>query len=87
MSQIPIEVLLLVLFPKVVNLEKNKIGVSFLDISTGEFLTSQGNVEYIDKLLQNFSPSEVLISKQKRQEFSEVFGDEFHTFYIEDWVF
>ena len=70
-----------------VNLEKNKIGVSFLDISTGEFLTSQGNVEYIDKLLQNFSPSEVLISKQKRQEFSEVFGEEFHTFYIEDWVF
>ncbi len=42
------------------------IGVSFLDVSTGEFLTSQGNDEYIDKLLQNFNPSEVLISKQKR---------------------
>jgi len=49
------------------------IGVSFLDISTGEFLCSQGNAEYIDKLLQNFNPSEVLISKQKRTEFSETF--------------
>jgi len=63
------------------------IGISFLDISTGEFLTSQGNAEYIDKLLQNFNPSEVLISKQKRTEFSETFGDNFHTFYQEDWVF
>ena len=63
------------------------IGVSFLDVSTGEFLTSQGNAEYIDKLLQNFNPSEVLISKQKRTEFSEVFGNNFHTFYQEDWIF
>ena len=67
--------------------EKQKIGVSFLDVSTGEFLTSQGNAEYIDKLLQNFNPSEVLVSKQKRQEFNEVFGGDFHTFYLEDWVF
>ena len=63
------------------------IGVSFLDVSTGEFLCSQGDVEYIDKLLQNFNPSEVLISKQKRTEFSEAFGNNFHTFYMEDWVF
>jgi len=63
------------------------IGVSFLDVSTGEFLTSQGNAEYIDKLLQNFNPSEVLIEKQKRTEFSENFGTSFHTFYMEDWVF
>ena len=63
------------------------IGVSFLDISTGEFLTSQGNAEYIDKLLQNFNPSEVLISKLNRSEFSEAFGNNFHTFYLEDWVF
>ena len=63
------------------------IGVSFLDVSTGEFLTSQGNVEYIDKLLQNFKPSEVLISKQKRAEFVESFGNDFHTFYLEDWVY
>lgn len=63
------------------------IGVSFLDISTGEFLTSQGNAEYVDKLLQNFSPSEVLVSKQKRSLFTETFGKNFHTFYMEDWVY
>lgn len=66
---------------------KKLIGVSFLDISTGEFLTSQGNAEYIDKLLQNFSPSEVLVSKQKRSLFKETFGEDFHTFYLEDWVY
>ncbi|GAB1857016.1 DNA mismatch repair protein MutS [Flavobacteriaceae bacterium MHTCC 0001] len=67
--------------------DKKSIGISFLDISTGEFLTSQGNAEYIDKLLQNFNPSEVLVSKQKRQLFNETFGADFHTFYIEDWVY
>ncbi|MBU2950597.1 DNA mismatch repair protein MutS [Tamlana agarivorans] len=67
--------------------DKKNIGISFLDISTGEFLTSQGNAEYIDKLLQNFSPSEVLVSKQKRSLFNETFGDDFHTFYLEDWVY
>ncbi|GAA4279836.1 DNA mismatch repair protein MutS [Gaetbulibacter aestuarii] len=67
--------------------DKTYLGVSFLDISTGEFLTAQGNAEYIDKLLQNFSPSEVLVSKQKRTEFNETFGKEFHTFYLEDWVY
>ncbi len=67
--------------------DKKYIGISFLDISTGEFLTSQGNAEYIDKLLQNFSPSEVLVSKQKRSLFKETFGDDFHTFYLEDWVY
>ncbi|MCL6295433.1 DNA mismatch repair protein MutS [Jejuia spongiicola] len=67
--------------------DKKYIGVSFLDISTGEFLTSQGNAEYIDKLLQNFSPSEVLVSKQKRTLFNETFGEDFHTFYLEDWIY
>ncbi|MGC1631072.1 MAG: DNA mismatch repair protein MutS, partial [Gelidibacter sp.] len=66
---------------------KNLIGVSFLDVSTGEFLISQGNSEYVDKLLQNFRPSEILISKPKRNEFKNTFGDNFHTFYMEDWVF
>ena len=74
-------------FLAAVHFDKRHIGVSFLDISTGEFLTSQGNAEYIDKLLQNFNPSEVLISKKSRKEFSETFGDDFHTFYQEDWVF
>ncbi|RZN84825.1 MAG: DNA mismatch repair protein MutS [Winogradskyella sp.] len=70
-----------------VHFDKKYIGVSFLDISTGEFLTSQGNAEYIDKLLQNFNPSEVLISKASRKEFTETFGSNFHTFYLEGWVF
>lgn len=70
-----------------VHFDKKYIGIAFLDISTGEFLTSQGNDEYIDKLLQNFNPSEVLISKKNRKEFSETFGNDFHTFYLEDWVF
>lgn len=74
-------------FLAAVHFDKRYIGVSFLDISTGEFLTSQGDVEYIDKLLQNFNPSEVLISKQSRKEFTETFGTDFHTFYLEDWVF
>ena len=65
----------------------DSIGVSFLDISTGEFLTSQGDINYISKLLQNFRPSEILISKQKRINFSKDFGSDFHEFYLEDWVF
>ena len=66
---------------------KKQLGVSFLDVSTGEFLTSQGNEEYIDKLLQNFSPSEILIQKNNRSMFVDTFGENFNTFYIEDWVF
>ncbi|SDB57362.1 DNA mismatch repair protein MutS [Flavobacteriaceae bacterium MAR_2010_188] len=63
------------------------LGVAFLDVSTGEFMLSQGNAEYVDKLLQNFQPSEVLIPKPNRQEFKETFGKEHHTFYLEDWIF
>ena len=66
---------------------KKTIGISFLDVSTGEFLTAQGNDEYIDKLLQNFNPSEVLIAKQNKVEFKEIFGEDFHNFYLEDWVY
>lgn len=63
------------------------IGVSFLDVSTGEFLTAQGNAEYIDKLLQNFNPSEVLVPKNNKNDFREAFGEDFHNFYLEDWIF
>jgi DNA mismatch repair protein MutS len=70
-----------------VHFSKQKLGVAFLDISTGEFLTSQGSVDYVDKLLQNFSPSEVLISKAHKSRFKDVFGDSFHTFFLEDWLF
>ncbi|MGI9550445.1 MAG: DNA mismatch repair protein MutS, partial [Aurantibacter sp.] len=66
---------------------RNLIGLSFLDISTGEFLTAQGNAEQVDKLLQNFAPNEVLVSKAHKKEFQEVFGNQFHTFFMEDWVF
>jgi DNA mismatch repair protein MutS len=63
------------------------IGISFLDVSTGEFLTAQGNAEYIDKLLQNFNPSEVLIPKNNKNNFRETFGDDYHNFYLEDWIY
>lgn len=63
------------------------IGIAFLDISTGEFLCSQGSAAYIEKLLQSFSPSEVLFCKKNRQEFTALFGDKFNTFGIDDWAF
>lgn len=63
------------------------IGISFLDVSTGEFLTAQGNAEYIDKLLQNFSPSEVLVPKNSKNDFKAAFGEDYHSFYIEDWLY
>ena len=66
---------------------KKQLGVSFLDVSTGEFLTSQGNEEYIDKLLQNFQPSEILIQKNNKTAFKQSFGDNFNVFYLEDWVY
>ena len=66
---------------------KKQLGISFLDVSTGEFMTTQGSAEYIDKLLQNFKPSEILIPKQKKLEFADTFGTNHHIFYLEDWVF
>ncbi|UHG92759.1 DNA mismatch repair protein MutS [Spirosoma oryzicola] len=66
---------------------EEQFGVSFLDISTGEFLASQGNAAYVDKLLQSFNPSEVLYCKRNRQEFGALFGDKFHTYTLEDWAF
>ncbi|MCF4101925.1 DNA mismatch repair protein MutS [Gillisia sp. M10.2A] len=66
---------------------KKIMGISFLDVSTGEFLTAQGPAEYIDKLLQNFSPSEVLVQKNHKKDFTKTFGDSFHCFYLEDWIF
>ncbi|MBK7173130.1 MAG: DNA mismatch repair protein MutS [Bacteroidales bacterium] len=62
-------------------------GISFLDISTGEFLLAQGSNDYIDKLLQTFRPSEVIVQKNKRQSFTETFGSQFYLSYFEDWVF
>ena len=65
----------------------NNIGVSFLDISTGEFIISEGSIDYIDKLLQNFNPSEILISKQKKLNFLSKFNNNFQLFFLEDWVY
>ncbi len=65
----------------------SNLGIAFLDVSTGEFLTAEGGEEQIDKLLQNFSPKEVLVSKAHKKDFSEAFGGLYHTFYVEDWIF
>ena len=74
-------------FLAAVHFSKKHLGISFLDVSTGEYLVAQGNEEYIDKLLQNFSPSEVLVEKKHKQQFLELFEDRFYTFYLDDWVF
>ena len=67
--------------------EKNRAGISFLDISTGEFLVAEGKLDYIDKLLQSLQPSEVIFQRNKQKLFSEKFGDRFYTYCLEDWVF
>ena len=74
-------------FLAAIHFEKKQLGISFLDVSTGEYLVAQGNAEYIDKLLQNFSPSEVLVEKRHKQQFLELFENRFYTFYLDDWVF
>jgi len=66
---------------------KSAAGVSFLDISTGEFLLAEGSFEYIDKLLANFNPKEVLVEKAKATEFTEIFGTKYHLFKLDDWAF
>ncbi len=62
-------------------------GVSFLDVSTGEFFIAQGNIEYIDKLLQSFRPNEVLFQKSKKKDIVEHFGEKFYIYGIDDWAF
>ncbi|MDO6800902.1 DNA mismatch repair protein MutS [Wenyingzhuangia sp. 1_MG-2023] len=74
-------------FLAAIHFGKKNLGVSFLDISTGEFLVAQGDENYIDKLLQNFLPSEILVEKKNKVLFNETFGERFHTFYLDDWVF
>ena len=70
-----------------VHLEEKISGISFLDISTGEFYLAQGKVEYLDKLLQSFRPSEVVIQKNKRSRFIELFGNKPYISTFDDWVF
>lgn len=70
-----------------VHLDKTSAGVAFLDISTGEFLTAEGSYEYVDRLLSNFSPKEVLFEKAKQNKFTELFGSRFYTYKLDDWIF
>lgn len=62
-------------------------GISFLDISTGEFLVAEGDIEYIDKLIQGFEPSEIIYQKNKAKTYTEQFGDRFYSYKLEDWIF
>jgi DNA mismatch repair protein MutS len=62
-------------------------GVSFLDISTGEFFIAEGNIEYVDKLLQSFRPAEVLFAKQQQKHFKATFGSRFYTYTMDEWIF
>lgn len=74
-------------FLAAVHFGKKACGLSFLDISTGEFLTTEGTVEYVDKLLGNFAPKEVLIERSNRARFNEAFSAKYLTFELEDWMF
>ncbi|MDQ1152315.1 DNA mismatch repair protein MutS [Sphingobacterium zeae] len=68
-------------------IEKERIGISFLDISTGEFLVAQGSVAYIDKLLQGFKPTEIILAKKQSKEFIEQFGTQYYTYFLDEWPY
>jgi DNA mismatch repair protein MutS len=70
-----------------IHFDKDEHGISFLDVSTGEFLVAQGSKEYIDKLIQGFEPTEIVYQKNKSKEYQELFGEKYYTFRLEDWVF
>ena len=67
--------------------DKNSIGVAFIDISTGEFMAAQGNAEYIDKLMQGFTPSEVIYPKSSHHDYTEAFGDRYYTYKLDEWPY
>ncbi|MCB0578404.1 MAG: DNA mismatch repair protein MutS, partial [Phaeodactylibacter sp.] len=66
---------------------KGQVGVSFLDISTGEFLVCEGSTAYAEKLIQSFNPSELIFSKDRRKEVEKLFGDKYYTFMLDEWVY
>lgn len=70
-----------------VHFDKNMAGVAFMDISTGEFLTAEGKYEYVDKLLNSFQPKEVLFQRGRGMEFTEIFGNKYYTYNLDDWVY
>ncbi len=67
--------------------KKDQAGLAFLDISTGEFLVTEGPLDYAEKLIQSFKPSEVIFSKDRRRDFEKIFGDKFYTFLLDEWVY
>jgi DNA mismatch repair protein MutS len=67
--------------------KRDQMGVAFLDVSTGEFLVSEGPRSYIDKLIQSFAPSELIFSKGKAKAFQEYFGDKHYTFHLDEWIY
>ena len=70
-----------------IHFDKSLAGVAFLDISTGEFLVAEGTFDYVDKLLNNFQPKEVLYEKRYQNEFLEYFGNKFYSYKLDDWIF
>jgi len=70
-----------------VHIDEEKMGVAFLDISTGEFFVAEGNADYIDKLLQSLKPAEVIFQRSNQKYFKETFGNKFYTYTLESWIF
>ena len=67
--------------------KKGQMGVSFLDLSTGELMVAEGNIPFVDKLLQSFQPSEIIFSKNNTKNFTETFGTRFYTYPLDEWIF
>ncbi len=70
-----------------VHIAENKTGISFLDISTGEFFIAEGDNEYVDKLLQSLNPAEVIFQRNQQKEFKKFFGSKFYTYSLDEWIF
>lgn len=68
-------------------INKSAVGISFLDVSTGEFYVAQGNEQYLQKLIQGFAPSEIIFCKQQRTAFEKLLGDDYSSFALDDWVY
>jgi DNA mismatch repair protein MutS len=67
--------------------ENEQVGISFLDISTGEFFVAQGSEDYLDKLLQNYNPTEIIFPKQQQKKFNQKYANQYYTYAIDDWVY
>lgn len=67
--------------------DKQKMGIALLDLSTGEFLTSHGSIEYIEKLLQSFNPSEIIYNRRCKKQYEELFKDQYNTYHLDEWLY